>query len=57
MEITVTKMESFFAVDIDGVEVKNVVDYKITNSAHGGTELELKIADASTVMEFVSTAS
>lgn len=55
MEITITQLEGMLAVTVDGFSIPNVYDYKVISSAHGGTELELKIITKDSVKEFVSS--
>ncbi len=54
MEISITQLDDMLAVTIDGNVIPNVADYKIISSAHGGTELDLKIITKDSVKEFAS---
>ncbi len=56
MNIKITQIGKLFAVTIDGNTIQNVTDYKIISSAHGSTELELKIGIPSEITEFVTEA-
>lgn len=57
MNIKITQIGKLFAVTIDGNTIQNVTDYKIISSAHGRTELELKIGISSEITEFVTEAN
>lgn len=52
MEIEIAQLEDLFVVTIDGKEIQNVADFKITSSAHCGTELDLKIVTKDSIKEF-----
>ena len=43
MDITIAQDNNVIAVCVDGVKITNVVDYKVTTSADGSTEVELKL--------------
>ncbi len=56
MNVKVTQIGNLFEVEIDGNTISDVTDYKIISSAHGRTELELKISIPSEITEFVTEA-
>jgi len=42
-EVIITKENSDYMVEVGGVHLHNVTDYQLTTSAHGKTELTLKM--------------
>lgn len=56
-EICVERLGSVFEIKIDGRQIKNVSDYKITSSANGLTELELKLTFKGELAKFEMSAS
>nr|WP_317379431.1 hypothetical protein [uncultured Faecalimonas sp.] len=52
MKVRIARLDSTIIVEIDGNRIKNVSNYKITSSANGETELELKISFESEFTEF-----
>lgn len=43
MDITIVQDNDVIEVVVDGTKIRNVVDYKVTTSADGSTEVELKL--------------
>lgn len=54
--VKISKVDSVFEVELNGVRIKNVQDYKLTSSADGTTELELKMKISDAFMKFESSA-
>lgn len=52
MNVYIERLDSVIEVEIDGNRIKNISDYKITSSANGMTELELKLSFESEFIEF-----
>ena len=57
MEVQITKLGKHHLVKVDGTEISSVTDYKITSSAHGGAELELKISCDAEITKFELSTS
>lgn len=55
--IKISRMDSVFDVEINGILLENVSDYRLTSSADGTTELELKLNISGAFMEFGTSAS
>ncbi len=51
MEISFQTVDSISCVAINGVDIPNVKDYKITTSASGDTEVVIKIVIGSEIKE------
>ncbi len=57
MDLRIGHIDDAIIFNINGVDISNVVDYKITTSAHGGTEVELKIKLDDNVTELASSTN
>lgn len=57
MEVQCSKTGDHVLVCIDGRNIPNVTDYKITSSMRGGTELVLNIQLQSEITEFATSSS
>ena len=41
MDVTITELDSAYMIDINGTAINDVVDYKLSTTAHGSTEISL----------------
>ncbi len=57
MELRIGHIDNAIIANINGVDISNVVDYKIMTSAHDGTEVELKIKIDDNVTELASSTN
>lgn len=55
--VKISRLDSVFDIEINGMHLENILDYKITSSADGVTELELKLDISGSFMEFGISAS
>lgn len=55
--VKISRLDSVFDIEINGMHLENIQDYKITSSADGVTELELKLDISGSFMEFWIPAS
>lgn len=55
--IKISRLDSVFDIEINGILIENVSDYRVTSSAGGTTELELKLQINDAFMEFETSAS
>lgn len=55
--VKISKVDSVSSIEINGKRLEKVLDYKISSSAYGGTELELKLDISEAVMEFAMLAN
>lgn len=55
--VKISRLDSVFDIEINGMHLENIQDYKITSSADGVTELELKLDISGSFMEFWISAS
>lgn len=56
MEIKIKQLDLLYSVEFNGTVIENVCDYKIISSAHGNTELELKLTISNDIKDIVITA-
>lgn len=55
--LNISRTDSISQISINGEPLEKVLDYRITSSADGNTELELKLDVSETFMIFGSSAS
>ncbi|EOS68025.1 hypothetical protein C818_04192 [Lachnospiraceae bacterium MD308] len=55
--IKISRLDSVFDVEINGILLENVSDYRVKSSADGTTELELKLNISGAFMEFGTSAN
>ncbi len=57
MDLRIGHIDGAIIANINGVDIGNIVDYKITTSAHDGTEVELRIKIDDSVTELTSSTN
>ncbi len=57
MDLRIGHIDNAIIANINGVDISNVVDYKVTTSAHDGTEVELKIKLDDSITELASSTN
>lgn len=55
--VKISRVDSVAFVEINGERLERVLDYKISSSANGEAELDLKIDISEAFMEFATLAS
>lgn len=55
--VKISRVDSVTFIEINGERLERVLDYKISSSANGEAELDLKIDISEAFMEFATSAS
>lgn len=55
--VKISRVDSVTFIEINGECLERVLDYKISSSANGEAELDLKIDISEALMEFATSAS
>ena len=55
--VKISRVDSVTFIEINGERLERVLDYKISSSANGDTELDLKIDISEAFMEFATSGS
>ena len=55
--VKISRVDSVSSIEINGERLERVLDYKISSSANGDTELDLKIDISEAFMDFATSGS
>lgn len=55
--VKISRVDSVSHIEINGERLERVLDYKISSSANGTVELDLRIDISETFMKFATSAS
>lgn len=53
--VKISRVDSVSSIEINGENLERVLDYKISSSANGKTELDLKIDISEAFMDFATS--